>query len=210
MQQNSDPCFGASIRLYPNEVDYLAENTPVLTGSCNQEDEVTSWSYFESFDLYNGEFYLDIIFQDSIGNWAIDGAETQFSGSADGGENITVGGPQLGLNYHELLLGTEGKSTWELEYITDGSGNVTSNVPLCLTDINLLEIRKSQEIVVVQGSLPCGGAPASLTLDFDHRGSQLAVDGMPGTGGTTIISIDNANQELVYTYSGLWLHYTKR
>ncbi len=208
-EQNSDAAFGARISLYPNEVDYLAENTAVLTGGCNQEDEITGWAYFESEDLYNGSFYFDIIFQDSIGNWAVAGAENQFAGSADGGENINVGGAQLALNYHRLLLNDDGGTFWTLDRVTDGGGNTTSNVPQCLTDINRLEVRKSQQIVVYEGAISCSGATDDLVLDFDHLGNQLAVEGMPGNGGTTLINIDAQNEELVYGYSGLILHYTR-
>lgn len=209
VDQDSESAFGAQIRLYPNETDYLAENTPVLTGNCNQEDEFTGWAYFESNDLYNGSFYLDIIFQDSIGNWAVAGAETQFNGSADGGENIEVGGPQLALNHHRLLLGDNGGTFWTLDRVTDANNNPSNNVPLCLQDINRLEIRKSQQIVVYEGPFTCAGATEDLVLDFTHQGNRLSVVGMPGSGGTTIISIDAVADELVYQYSGQYLHYVR-
>ena len=208
-QSNSEPAFGSRVSLYPTEQDYHEQTTPVLTGTCNQEDESNGWAFFESFDLYNGQFYFDIVFQDSIGNWAVSGAENQFTGSADGGENITVGGAQLGLNYHNFLLGTGGSTDWVFDRATDTQGNVINQLPACLEDQDRFTVNKDLSLTIDYGAVQCAFPEQYDTLAINHQGDHLLLENFYGASSAVSVFIDAANDELYFEDGVLVLHFRR-
>lgn len=195
-QASGSTAFGAAVDIYPSETNYLSEPVPVVSGQANTQAE-NGQAVFEIEELFNGQHFFDIVFQDSIGNWGISGAENTFTALADGGELIDVGGGGLALNYHRLLLPQRGESTWRLVDIQDTNGNsIFATAPACITD-NGFVLRKNLTLEHFEGSSVCGGAAQTQVYDFAHGGNTLSVQNFEGQSGTTTFAISPALPSLV-------------
>lgn len=205
-QANGDPAFGSEIDIYPSESNYLVEPIPVVSGQANQSAD-NGQALFEIEDLFSGPHYFDIVYHDSIGNWAVAGAENSFTAISKGGETIEVSGPGLALNHHRFLLPSNGESRWRLVDIRDNAGtSILSTFPPCVNDNSLL-LSKDLSIEHAEGSSVCTGQPQTASYNFTHNGSSLSVQNFEGQSGTTVFTIVRSERALHANIAGdTWVY----